>query len=208
MVALGGGGRLELSRDLGVQVHLVDQHVEKEFRELQKRFRVAAVSGENSHKTFFADVVKQSDLIVCTAQILHNALASGKEDTQVDLAGGHEPPPALLCPQMGWRGPSWLNFPCCPVVPTQLTPVPCPARAEFSLLVIDECHHTHKDAVYNKIMLGYLQRKLRGQQNLPQILGLTASPGTGGATTVEGAVEHILQVGPVLMVQKRWCLGE
>lgn len=67
--------------------------------------------------------------------------------------------------------------------------------ADFSLLVIDECHHTHKEAVYNKIMLNYLQRKLNGQQDLPQILGLTASPGTGGKTSFEGAVEHILQVG-------------
>ncbi|KFQ21043.1 putative ATP-dependent RNA helicase DHX58, partial [Mesitornis unicolor] len=64
----------------------------------------------------------------------------------------------------------------------------------FSLLVIDECHHTHKEAVYNKIMLTYLQRKLGGHQDLPQVLGLTASPGTGGATTFEGAVEHILQI--------------
>lgn len=68
--------------------------------------------------------------------------------------------------------------------------------ADFSLLVIDECHHTHKEAVYNKIMLNYLQQKLSGQQDLPQVLGLTASPGTGGATSFEGAVEHILQVGP------------
>lgn len=63
--------------------------------------------------------------------------------------------------------------------------------------MIDECHHTHKDAVYNKIMLRYLQRKLSGEQDLPQVLGLTASPGTGGATSFEGAVEHILQVRPV-----------
>lgn len=72
--------------------------------------------------------------------------------------------------------------------------------ADFSLLVIDECHHTHKEAVYNKIMVNYLQRKLGGQQDLPQVLGLTASPGTGGATSFEGAVQHILQVGPV----SRW----
>lgn len=63
--------------------------------------------------------------------------------------------------------------------------------------MIDECHHTHKDAVYNKIMLRYLQRKLSGEQDLPQVLGLTASPGTGGATSFEGAVEHILQVCPL-----------
>ncbi|NXR10769.1 DHX58 helicase, partial [Semnornis frantzii] len=133
------------------KVHLVDQHAEKEFRELQKDFRVAAVSGQSTQKTFFADVVKQSDVVICTAQILQNALASDKEDTHVELA-------------------------------------------EFSLLVIDECHHTHKDAVYNKIMLNFLQCKLSGQQDLPQILGLTASPGTGGATTLERAIEHILQI--------------
>ncbi|XP_068023138.1 ATP-dependent RNA helicase DHX58 isoform X1 [Melanerpes formicivorus] len=133
------------------KVHLVEQHAQKEFHELQKDFKVAAVSGESSHKTFFAEVVRQSDVVICTAQILLNALRSGQEDTHVELP-------------------------------------------DFSLLVIDECHHTHKDAVYNRIMLGYLQRKLDGQQDLPQVLGLTASPGTGGATTLEGAIEHILQI--------------
>ncbi|XP_067397041.1 ATP-dependent RNA helicase DHX58 [Emydura macquarii macquarii] len=65
---------------------------------------------------------------------------------------------------------------------------------DFSLLVIDECHHTHKDAVYNQIMEDYLERKLKGQKKLPQILGLTASPGTGGAVSLKGAREHILQI--------------
>ncbi|XP_054032774.1 ATP-dependent RNA helicase DHX58 [Dryobates pubescens] len=133
------------------KVHLVDQHAQKEFHELQKDFKVAAVSGESSHKIFFAEVVRQSDVVICTAQILLNALGSGQEDTHVELP-------------------------------------------DFSLLVIDECHHTHKDAVYNRIMLGYLQRKLGGQQDLPQVLGLTASPGTGGATTLEGAIQHVLQI--------------
>ncbi|KAF7242720.1 putative ATP-dependent RNA helicase DHX58, partial [Varanus komodoensis] len=64
---------------------------------------------------------------------------------------------------------------------------------DFSLLVIDECHHTHKETTYNKIMEDYLERKLQGQRNLPQILGLTASLGTGGANTLEAAKEHILQ---------------
>ncbi|KAF1496200.1 putative ATP-dependent RNA helicase DHX58, partial [Megadyptes antipodes antipodes] len=73
---------------------------------------------------------------------------------------------------------------------------------DFSLLVIDECHHTHKEAVYNKIMLNYLQQKLSGQQDLPQVLGLTASPGTGGATSFEGAVEHILQICANLDAEK------
>ncbi|NWI27105.1 DHX58 helicase, partial [Sula dactylatra] len=136
---------------LRAQVHLVEQHAKKEFCVLQEDFRVTAISGDSSQKCFFAWVVKQSDVVICTAQILQNALVSGEEDTHVELT-------------------------------------------DFSLLVIDECHHTHKEAVYNKIMLNYLRRKLSGQQDLPQVLGLTASPGTGGATSFEGAVEHILQI--------------
>ncbi|KFM01283.1 putative ATP-dependent RNA helicase DHX58, partial [Aptenodytes forsteri] len=141
------------------QVHLVDQHAKKEFHVLQKDFRVTAISGDSSHKFFFACVVKQSDIVICTAQILQNALVSKEEDMRVELT-------------------------------------------DFSLLVIDECHHTHKEAIYNKIMLNYLQHKLSGQQDLPQVLGLTASPGTGGATSFEGAVEHILQICANLDAEK------
>ncbi|NXL59097.1 DHX58 helicase, partial [Chordeiles acutipennis] len=141
------------------KVHLVEQHFQKEFHVLQGDFKVTAISGDSSHKSFFAFEVKQSDVVICTAQILQNALVSREEDTHVELT-------------------------------------------DFSLLVIDECHHTHKDAVYNKIMLSYLQRKLSGQQDLPQVLGLTASPGTGGATSFEGAVEHILQICANLDAEK------
>ncbi|GAB5581075.1 probable ATP-dependent RNA helicase DHX58 [Prionailurus iriomotensis] len=63
----------------------------------------------------------------------------------------------------------------------------------FSLLVVDECHHTHKDTVYNIILSRYLQHKLQRTRPLPQVLGLTASPGTGGASTLDGAIDHILQ---------------
>ncbi|NXG78507.1 DHX58 helicase, partial [Baryphthengus martii] len=141
------------------KVHLVDQHAKKEFHVLQKDFKVTAISGDSSHKSFFACVVKESDVVICTAQILQNALVSREEDMHVELT-------------------------------------------DFSLLVIDECHHTHKEAVYNKIMLNYLQRKLSGQQDLPQVLGLTASPGTGGATSFEGAVKHILQICANLDTEK------
>ncbi|XP_032252472.1 probable ATP-dependent RNA helicase DHX58 isoform X1 [Phoca vitulina] len=64
----------------------------------------------------------------------------------------------------------------------------------FSLLVVDECHHTHKDTVYNIILSRYLEHKLQRTQPLPQVLGLTASPGTGGASTLNGAIDHILQL--------------
>uniref|UniRef100_A0A0P6J5Z4 RNA helicase n=1 Tax=Heterocephalus glaber TaxID=10181 RepID=A0A0P6J5Z4_HETGA len=64
----------------------------------------------------------------------------------------------------------------------------------FSLIVVDECHHTHKDTVYNVILSQYLEHKLRQQWPLPQVLGLTASPGTGGNSKLQGAIEHILQL--------------
>ncbi|XP_022413719.1 probable ATP-dependent RNA helicase DHX58 isoform X2 [Delphinapterus leucas] len=63
----------------------------------------------------------------------------------------------------------------------------------FSLLVVDECHHTHKDTIYNVILSRYLELKLRRTRPLPQVLGLTASPGTGGASTLDGAIDHVLQ---------------
>ncbi|NXG19894.1 DHX58 helicase, partial [Grallaria varia] len=150
------GGRVVV---LVNKVHLVDQHVEKEFCALQDTFRVTSISGDTSHKVFFACLVKRSDVVICTAQILQNALVSTEEDMHVELT-------------------------------------------DFSLLVIDECHHTHKDTVYNKIMLRYLQYKLSGQQGLPQVLGLTASPGTGGSTSFEGAVQHILQICANLDTEK------
>uniref|UniRef100_A0A8C4HMT6 RNA helicase n=1 Tax=Dicentrarchus labrax TaxID=13489 RepID=A0A8C4HMT6_DICLA len=75
--------------------------------------------------------------------------------------------------------------------------------SDLTLIVIDECHHTQKGGVYNHIMMRYLKQKnknmrLKKEQKqpvpLPQILGLTASPGVGGATKMEKAEEHILRI--------------
>ncbi|XP_052581627.1 interferon-induced helicase C domain-containing protein 1 [Peromyscus californicus insignis] len=75
--------------------------------------------------------------------------------------------------------------------------------SDFSLIIIDECHHTNKEAVYNNIMRRYLKQKLKNntlkKQNqpvipLPQILGLTASPGVGGAKKQVEAEKHILNI--------------
>ncbi|CAJ1051929.1 probable ATP-dependent RNA helicase DHX58 [Xyrichtys novacula] len=63
-----------------------------------------------------------------------------------------------------------------------------------TLLIIDECHHTNKEHVYNKIMAYYVEKKLNGEKPLPQILGLTASLGTGGETILFKAVDHVLQI--------------
>ncbi|XP_030065688.1 LOW QUALITY PROTEIN: interferon-induced helicase C domain-containing protein 1 [Microcaecilia unicolor] len=75
--------------------------------------------------------------------------------------------------------------------------------SDFSLIIIDECHHTQKEGVYNNIMNRYLkEKKKNGKQRkqnkpevpLPQILGLTASPGVGGAKNQKKAMEHILKI--------------
>lgn len=66
--------------------------------------------------------------------------------------------------------------------------------ADITLLIIDECHNTHKESVYNKVMACYVEKKLERELPLPQILGLTASPGTGGAKNLEKAVDHVLEV--------------
>ena len=50
---------------------------------------------------------------------------------------------------------------------------------EISLIVIDECHHTRKNAPYAKVMECYLEEKQSGKGELPQVVGLTASPGAG-----------------------------
>ncbi|KAJ1135883.1 hypothetical protein NDU88_002312 [Pleurodeles waltl] len=134
------------------KVHLVEQHYSKEFSpHLKDEYRLIAISGDSDEKSFFAEAVKSNDIIICTAQILQNALKSKDELKHVELT-------------------------------------------DFTLLVIDECHHTHKDGVYNKLMESYTEKKLRQEGKLPQILGLTASPGTGRATNIDSAKLHILQI--------------
>uniref|UniRef100_A0A8C9Y6J9 RNA helicase n=1 Tax=Sander lucioperca TaxID=283035 RepID=A0A8C9Y6J9_SANLU len=134
------------------KVHLVDQHYKKEFMpHLGHDYYLVAVSGESEEKDFFGRVVQEKDVVICTAQILYNALTNTDENKHVELS-------------------------------------------DITLLIIDECHHTHKDSVYNQVMTCYVEKKLKGEQPLPQILGLTASPGTGGGRTLEKAVGHVLQV--------------
>uniref|UniRef100_A0A3B3CTK0 RNA helicase n=1 Tax=Oryzias melastigma TaxID=30732 RepID=A0A3B3CTK0_ORYME len=133
------------------KVHLVDQHYNKEFEpHLGSIYKLIKVSGVSEEKDFFGKVVKSNDLIICTAQILYNALINKEEAKHVELS--------------------------------------------ITLLIIDECHHTHKEAVYNKVMRCYVEKKLKGEGRLPQILGLTASPGTGGAKILGDAVEHVLEI--------------
>ncbi|KAJ8414363.1 hypothetical protein AAFF_G00052330 [Aldrovandia affinis] len=134
------------------KVHLVDQHYSKEFSPfLGMSYKVQNISGDTAQKDFFSKVVRDNDVVICTAQILENALRSTEQDKHVELT-------------------------------------------DFSLLIIDECHHTHKESVYNKIMERYVELRIGGQVGLPQVLGLTASPGTGGARTLEKAIAHVMQI--------------
>ncbi|XP_063403919.1 interferon-induced helicase C domain-containing protein 1-like [Mytilus trossulus] len=66
---------------------------------------------------------------------------------------------------------------------------------EFTLFVLDECHHTYGKTPYNKLMGHYRKKKFRnGKSNLPQIMGLTASPGTNRAKDKSGAKDHLLRI--------------
>ena len=49
----------------------------------------------------------------------------------------------------------------------------------ISLIVIDECHHTKKSSPQANVMLRYLQCKKKDPSKVPQVMGLTASPGAG-----------------------------
>ena len=56
------------------------------------------------------------------------------------------------------------------------------AIESISLLVLDECHNTEKGSNYAQIMHAYLEQKVDQKvqtDRLPQIVGLTATPGVG-----------------------------
>ncbi|XP_075895861.1 interferon-induced helicase C domain-containing protein 1 isoform X3 [Nelusetta ayraudi] len=71
------------------KIPLVEQHYFKEFQPgLKQWYRVKRVSGDSVLKISFTEIVKQNDVIICTAQILENYLErSGKgEDKGVNLS--------------------------------------------------------------------------------------------------------------------------
>ncbi|NXC93731.1 IFIH1 protein, partial [Certhia familiaris] len=153
------------------KVPLVEQHLQTEFSPFLKRwYQVIGLSGESQLKISFPEVVKRNDVIISTAQILENSLLNASKDDEeaVHLSGN-----------------LFFFFP------------------DFSLIIIDECHHTQKEGVYNNIMRRYLKEKMKNRKLAkenkplipqPQILGLTASPGVGGATSHLKAEEHILKI--------------
>ncbi|VDI63527.1 interferon-induced helicase C domain-containing protein 1, partial [Mytilus galloprovincialis] len=66
---------------------------------------------------------------------------------------------------------------------------------KFTLIILDECHHTHDKSVYNELMSFYRIAKYKENlHRLPQILGLTASPGTNKAKDEASAKDHLRKV--------------
>uniref|UniRef100_A0A673V5Y3 Antiviral innate immune response receptor RIG-I n=1 Tax=Suricata suricatta TaxID=37032 RepID=A0A673V5Y3_SURSU len=70
-----------------------------------------------------------------------------------------------------------------------------PSLSVFTLMIFDECHNTGKHHPYNMIMFNYLDQKLGGSSDpLPQVIGLTASVGTGDAKNTAEAMEYICRL--------------
>ena len=70
--------------------------------------------------------------------------------------------------------------------------------SDITLLIIDECHNAKKNSPYAMIMEQYVKIKMESGDNgaLPQIMGLTASPGAGENPQgeVEKTLEHLLNL--------------
>ncbi|XP_065511806.1 antiviral innate immune response receptor RIG-I isoform X2 [Caloenas nicobarica] len=72
----------------------------------------------------------------------------------------------------------------------------------FTLMIFDECHNTTGNHPYNVLMTKYLEQKFDSSANqLPQIVGLTASVGVGNAKDITETVEHICTLCSYLDIQ-------
>ncbi|CAC5401441.1 DDX58 [Mytilus coruscus] len=75
--------------------------------------------------------------------------------------------------------------------------------ADFTLIILDECHHTYDNSNYNELMSYYRKAKYGEKlSTLPQVLGLTASPGTKKAKVFHSAKNHLHTVMGNLAVSK------
>ena len=64
---------------------------------------------------------------------------------------------------------------------------------DFSLIVADECHHAGRPSNYSDIMEFLIRLKFTGKPvQLPQVVGMTASPGAGKGKTMVTAIDHQL----------------
>ena len=80
-------------------------------------------------------------------------------------------------------------------------PSPNEERKMITLLVMDECHHARKSSPQAQLMHHYLKQKLEGHQpKLPQVIGLTASPGAGDNPNleIEKTIDHLVNLCALL----------
>ncbi|CAJ0601549.1 unnamed protein product [Cylicocyclus nassatus] len=68
----------------------------------------------------------------------------------------------------------------------------------FTMLVLDECHRTVKNSSYAVLMRFYhrlkFSKRMKPGYSLPQVIGLTASLGVGGASNEADAVNHVVRL--------------
>ena len=71
---------------------------------------------------------------------------------------------------------------------------------EISLMVFDECHHARKGHPYARLMGYYLDHLEKGNSHLPQVIGMTASPGAGDNPNLDKrkTIDHLLQLAATL----------
>ena len=71
---------------------------------------------------------------------------------------------------------------------------------EISLMVFDECHHAQKGHPYARLMGYYLDHLEKGNSDLPQIIGMTASPGAGDNPNFDKrkTIDHLLHLAATL----------
>lgn len=72
---------------------------------------------------------------------------------------------------------------------------------DISLIVFDECHHCKGRSTYSAIMMEYLKMKLKhGEEQLPQIVGLTASPGAGDSRKpdLQKTIDHLMRLSALM----------
>jgi len=72
---------------------------------------------------------------------------------------------------------------------------------DISLLVFDECHRCKGQSPYACVMMEYLKKKLRqGETRLPQIVGLTASPGAGDSRKpdLHKTIDHLISLSALM----------
>ena len=67
---------------------------------------------------------------------------------------------------------------------------------QISLIVMDECHHTKKESSQANIMRRYLEHKEGATSKVPQVIGLTASPGAGDNPDLDEkkTIDHLVNL--------------